>query len=51
MFWQCYNSRQILKGFIVPKKYYTHIGVSSEPIGVSDNVNKECLQWGTEGVS
>ena len=26
-------------------------GVASRPIGVSDNVTKECLQWGTEGVS
>ena len=50
MFWQRYNSRQILKGYRVPKKYYTHGGVANGPIGVSDNVTKECLQWGTEGV-
>ena len=51
MFWKRYNSRQMLKGFRVPKKYYTHGGVTSRPIGVSENVTNEWLQWGTEGVS
>ena len=41
----------MLKGFRFPKKHYTHRGVSSGPIGVSDNVTKELLQWGTKGVS
>ena len=26
-------------------------GVASRTIGVSDNVTKKCIQWGTEGVS
>ena len=41
----------MLNGFRVPKKYYIHGGVASRPIWVSDNVTKEFLQWGTEGVS
>ena len=41
----------MLKGFRVPKKYYTHGGVASGPIRVSDNVTKEFLQWGIERVS
>ena len=50
MFWKRYNSWQMLNGFKVPKKYYTHEGVVSRLIGFSDNVTKEFLQWGTEGV-
>jgi len=50
MFWKRYNSWQMLNGFKVPKKYYTHGGVVSRLIGFSDNVTKEFLQWGTEGV-
>ena len=46
MFWQHYNSRQMLKGFRVPKKYYTHGGVATGPIGVSDNVTKEFSTMG-----
>ena len=41
----------MLKGFRVPKKYYTHGSVASGPIGISDNVTNKCLQWRTEGVS
>jgi len=40
----------MLNGFRVPKKYYTHGRVVRETIGVSDNVTKEFLQWGTQGV-
>ena len=41
----------MLKGFRVPKKYYTHWGVASRITRVSENVTKEWIQWGTEGVS
>ena len=40
----------MLKGSRVPQKYYTHGGVASGPIGVSDDVTNECLQWGTKGI-
>ena len=40
----------MLNGFRVPKKEYTHGGVVTRPVGVSDDVTNECLQWGTKGI-
>ena len=51
MFPQHYNSKQMLKGYKFPKEQYIHGGVAIGPIGASDNVTKEFLQWCTKEVS
>ena len=51
MFPRHYNSKQMLKGYKFPKEQYIHGGVATGPIGASDNVTKEFLQWCTKEVS